>query len=339
MTTPARILIVKPSSLGDVVHALPTVARIRAKFPDASISWLLNDGLQSLLSRCPLINEIIPFHRQQPGKFPALLKQLHAARFDIVVDLQGLLRSGIMTFATRAPRRIGLSDAREGARFAYNEVVEVPRIHAVDRYLLAAAHLGCLDGPGEFPLGISDAPRSPLSASRSLIAINPSARGPTKLWGDDKFAELIRRLPRERVVFTGSAGERTRIERILGGMRGACAEPRSIASAAPRNLAGTTSLLELAELYASCAVVITNDSGPMHIAAAVGTPVVAIFGPTDPALTGPYGKQHVVLRAGVDCSPCLKDRCVHRPPMECMEKVSVEQVFAAAKPFLTVLEP
>ena len=98
------------------------------------------------------------------------------------------------------------------------------------------------------------------------------------------------------------------------------------------NLAGKTDLAQLAELYRRCALLITNDSGPMHIAAAVGTPVVAIFGPTDPALTGPYGKQHVVLRAGIPCSPCLKPYCTHTPRMECMSLVTVEQVLAAVKP-------
>ncbi|HUK83093.1 MAG TPA: glycosyltransferase family 9 protein [Verrucomicrobiae bacterium] len=308
-----RILIIKPSSLGDVVHALPTVTRIRKKFPDAHIAWLINTELASLLKNCPVINQRIEFHRLNYSRLPALLWRLRRERFDIVVDLQGLLRSGMMTWATRAPRRIGLSDAREGARSFYNEIVSVPRTHAVDRYLLAADHLGCDTGPVEFPLGIAPPFRD------RLIAINPSARWLTKLWGDGRFTELVRRLPHARVVLTGSAGERTRIERIALGCR---------------NLAGGTDLFELAELYARCCVVIANDSGPMHIAAAVGTPVVAIFGPTDPALTGPYGKQHVVLRSGIACSPCLKEHCTHIPRMECMSLVTVDQVLAAAKPFL-----
>jgi len=311
--TPQRILIVKPSALGDVVHALPTVARIRRQFPEAHIAWLINSNLASLLERSPVINERMLFHREQAGRFPALLKQLHSASFELVVDLQGLLRSGVMTWVTRAARRIGLSDAREGSRMFYNEIVAVPRCHAVERYLKAADHLGCHGDSVEFPLGL------PKHRVRGWIAINASARWPTKLWGDDKFAELIRRLPRDRVVLTGSANERNRIERIAQGCR---------------DEAGKTNLLQLAELYARCAVVVTNDSGPMHIAAAVGTPVVAIFGPTDPALTGPYGKQHVVLRAGVGGSPCMKDRCVQQPPMECMSRVTVEQVLVAVQPFL-----
>lgn len=315
-----RILIVKPSSLGDVVHALPTVNLIRKKFADAHISWLINAELSSLLKKCPVINERIEFHRRRRGSWLPLLRQLRRQRFDLVVDLQGLLRSGLFAFATGAKRRIGLSDAREGSRLFYTETVQAPRAHAVDRYLLVARHLDCPDGPVEFPLGLEG--RAP---SRPLIAVNPSARWDTKLWGDDKFAELVRRLPQSRVVLTGLAAEHARIDKILGGSR-------SVATA--RNLAGGTDLFQLAELYARCCVVITNDSGPMHVAAAVGTPVVAIFGPTDPALTGPYGKQHVVLCSGIPCSPCLKPHCTHTPRMECMHKVTVEQVLAAAKQFI-----
>ena len=327
-----RILIIKPSSLGDVVHALPTVNLIRRRFPDAHLAWLINDTLASLLKNCSIIDELITFPRQRFGSakelpaFGDFLAVLQGKGFDIVVDLQGLFRSGLMGWATLATRRIGLSDAREGARLFYNEVVEVRHPHAVDRYLSAARHLGCGDGPIEFPLGSSDADRkyvdellahlasSLIPHPSSFVAVNPSARWETKLWGVDNYRALAQRLPRERVVFTGSSSEANWIGRLAQGCL---------------NLAGKTDLAQLAELYRRCALLITNDSGPMHIAAAVGTPVVAIFGPTDPALTGPYGKQHVVLRAGIPCSPCLKPYCTHTPRMECMSLVTVEQVLAA----------
>jgi heptosyltransferase I len=315
-----RILIIKPSSLGDVVHALPTVNLIRQKFPEAHITWLLNSSLVSLLQHCPVIDEVLPFERErfrslwQLPHLAAFLTILRKKRFDVVVDLQGLLRSGLMSWGSRAPRRIGLSDAREGALFFYNEIVRVPRVHAVERYLLAAQHLGCDSSPIEFPLGVSSQIKR-----EGLIAVNPSARWVTKLWGNDKFAELIGRLPKERVVLTGSAGERKQIGLIAQDCR---------------NLAGETDLFQLAELYRRCSVVITNDSGPMHVAAAVGTPVVGIFGATDPALTGPYGKNHVILRADIPCSPCLKDYCANKVHMECMKLVTVDQVLTAAKAFL-----
>jgi len=314
-----RILIIKPSSLGDVVNTLPTVNLIRRKHPEAHISWLINDSIASLLRHSPIIDELIVFERRRFGslaqlsQFGKFLRTLRARRFDVAIDLQGLLRSGIMTWATRARRRIGLSDAREGAGCFYNEIVHVPRAHAVDRYLLAARQLGCDTAPIEYRLGVSDC-----VAREGLIALSPSARWTTKLWGADKFAELIRCLPAERVVLTGSAAEREWIDPIAQGCR---------------NLAGQTDLFELAELYGRCCVVITNDSGPMHLAVAVDTPVVAIFGPTDPALNGPYGSQHVVLRAGIACSPCFKDYCTNPVQMECMKLISVEQVLAAAKRF------
>jgi len=327
-----RILIIKPSSLGDVVHALPTVNLIRRRFPDAHLAWLINDTLASLLKNCSIIDELITFPRQRFGSakelpaFGDFLAVLQGKGFDIVVDLQGLFRSGLMSWATLATRRIGLSDAREGARLFYNEVVEVRHPHAVDRYLRAARHLGFGDGLIEFPLGSSPEDVEHVSRlvgaaspPRSLIALNPSARWETKLWGVDNYRALAQRLPRERVVFTGSSSEANWIGRLAQGCL---------------NLAGKTDLAQLAELYRRCALLITNDSGPMHIAAAVGTPVVAIFGPTDPALTGPYGKQHVVLRAGIPCSPCLKPYCTHTPRMECMSLVTVEQVLAAVQPFL-----
>jgi heptosyltransferase-1 len=283
-----RILIVKPSSLGDVIHALPSVNLIRRQHPDAHIAWLINAELSSLLKNCPLINERIEFHRRDSGRWLPLLRRLRRERFDVVYDLQGLLRSGIFSFATGAPRRIGLSDAREGAQWFYNEVIPVQREHAIDRYLRVTGQTG----PVEFPLGVT-------GERGNLIAVNPSARWKTKVW--DKFGELIARLPAERVVVTGQ----TKMD-----------------------------LFELAQLYRRCAVLITNDTGPMHLAAAVGTPVIAIFGPTDPALTGPYGKQHVVLRSGIPCSPCMKGECFHSPRMECMQRISVEQVLAAAGPFI-----
>ena len=315
-----RILIIKPSSLGDVVHALPTVSLIRRKFPEAHITWLINDSFASLLQHCPIIDEVLPFERGrfrslwQLPRFTGFLTMLHGKRFDVVVDLQGLLRSGLMSWGTRAPRRIGLSDAREGARLFYNEIVDVPRAHAVERYLGAARHLGCDSTPIEFPLGVSSQVKC-----EGLIGVNPSARWATKLWGSEKFAELVRRLPHERVVLTGSAGEREEIGKIAQGCR---------------NLAGETDLFQLAELYRRCAVVITNDSGPMHVAAAVGTPVVGIFGPTDPSLTGPYGKEHVIFRADIPCSPCFRDHCINKVHMECMKLITVDQVLAGAKAFL-----
>ena len=157
--SPSRILVVKPSSLGDVIHAVPAVNLLRRRFPNAHLAWLVNDTLASLLRNCPFLDEVIPFPRDrfgrpsQWGEFRRFLHGLRRQQFDLVVDLQGLFRSGLIAWGTRAPRRLGMSDAREGARLFYTEVARVPRIHAVDRCLVAARHLGCDEGPIEFPIG------------------------------------------------------------------------------------------------------------------------------------------------------------------------------------------
>jgi heptosyltransferase-1 len=327
-----RILIVKPSSLGDVVHALPTVNLIRRRFPDAHMSWVINDTLAPLLKHCPLIDELILFRRGEFARLSNLprffqfLRVLREKRFDRVIDLQCLFRSGLMSWATGAPERFGLADAREGARVFYTELVPVTRCHDIDRYLLLARHLGCGSTPVEFPLGTSADDEAYVDSlvgnARSLIGVNPSARWKTKLWGDESFARLIERLPRDRVVVSGSAEDALRIGAIARGCL---------------NVAGKTTLTQLAELYRRCAVLITNDSGPMHVAVAVGTPAVAIFGPTDPELSGPYGKGNVVVRSGVSCSPCESPRCANRVRMECMKRVSVEQVLAAVEPYLAAV--
>ncbi len=306
---PARILVVKPSSLGDVVHALPTVDRIRRRFPTAHLAWLINTELAPVLDRCPVIDEVIQFPRRDARQLPSLFRRLRAGKFDLVIDLQGLLRSGLVTRATGARRRMGLSDSREGARLFHTEIVAVPVCHAVDRYLHAATHLGCpTTDPVRFPLGLSDDDRAGLNSlvpDGPLIAINPMARWETKIWGESNYARLIDRLAGARVVLIGSASESERINRI--------ADQRDAI-----NLAGQLSLTQVAEVYRRAVAVVSNDTGPMHLAAAVGTPVIALFGPTDPVLVGPYGNGHTVLRA----------------PTGDMTRITVDDVFAALKPFL-----
>lgn len=301
-----RILIIKPSSLGDIIHALPTVAALRRRYPAAHISWLINTGYASLLKQSLVVNELIPFDRQRYGQSPVafadFLATIQGRQFDLVLDLQGLFRTGLIAYATLAPRRIGLSDSRECACLFHNEIVPVPQCHAVDRYLRAARHLDCEIQPVEFPLGISHQPST--INHLPLIAVNPVARWETKIWGDENFSRLLDHLPAERVVLIGAGNERDRIEAINRGRA--------------KNLAGQLDLLQLAELYRQCAVVITNDTGPMHLAAAVGTPVIALFGPTDPALVGPYGRGHTVLQS--------KTGNIH--------DIELEQVLAATKPWI-----
>lgn len=324
-----KILILKPSSLGDIVHALPAVNLIRHARPDAHIAWLINDSFADILKDSPMVNEVIAFPRADFGrvanlpKFFAFCRQLREKKFDLVLDLQGLLRSGWMAWATRAPSRIGLSDAREGARLFYTSVVAMPRTptHAVERYLLSLSALGIARDRCQFPLPSSSADAEWAekfvgTGSASLIVINPCARWEAKRWPPQNFAALIEQVlaksSRAKFVLIGSVADQSIANAVL-----AVSPPHRFVDSSVINAVGQTSLPQLVALLRRCDLLVTNDSGPMHIAAALGKPLVALFGPTDPAQVGPYSAH--LLRAPFTV---LKKG-------DSVEQISVEEVLAA----------
>ncbi len=324
-----KILIVKPSSLGDVVHSLPALNAISKRFPQAQIHWVIAQGFEGLLEGHPMIHRLWVIRKdswkkiQNAGKtiqeVRILFRQLKQEKFDLVIDLQGLLRSGIITGATGSPLRIGFKEAREGSRVFYTDSVEGGRnIHAVDRYLKIAAHLGCDVSDIRFPLPPVE---SPSACSLQPAAMNnldryavlvPGARWETKKWPADNFGRLASLLP-IRTVIIGSRTDRVIADKIVSLSRG-----MSI------SLAGNTGLKDLVDIMRGAQFVVSNDSGPMHIAAALGIPVFAIFGPTDPLRTGPYGKGHTVIRSDISCSPCFKKAC---NDIKCLKKISANEVF------------
>ncbi len=344
-----KILILKPSSLGDIIHAIPTVHHIRRAHPRAQISWLINDTFAPILNGLAFVDDIIEFPRADFGKlrnlprFRKFCRQLRERRFDIVLDLQGLLRSGFLARATRAPRRIGLSDAREGARHFYTEIIPVPKtsMHAVDRYLLALNALQIPRGTIEFPLPDSSETsswadqflsnlQSALSPRSSpFIILNPCARWLTKRWPPKNFAALItqlaQKIPGVNFVLIGSASDAPIAGQILSALTVQRFNVSTIA-----NAVGETSLPQLVELLRRADLVITNDSGPMHIAAALGKPLVALFGPTDPVKVGPYSAHlkdapFTVLRACAAEAASSPQRRPNGP----IEKITVEKVASA----------
>ncbi len=345
MTNFKNILIIKLSSIGDVVHTLPFLEVMKNSYPDSKIDWLVEEEASQVISGHPAINRVIISKRKSwekeilnPLKFAKVYseaagfyKELKRSSYDIVIDLQGLFRSGFLTALSRGKRKIGMSGGREGASFFLKEP-PVPvnyEQHAIDRYLNVAAYLGCnaIKFKGEIPLFESDMKLAnellgPGTITNNLIAINPMAKWKTKLWEADKFSELALRLIRElncRVIFTGSGQDRPVIDEMIKMME----QPGN--ASRPVNLAGRTSLKELAYLYSRCSVLVCTDTGPMHIAAAMGCRVVALFGPTAPLRTGPYGTGHRVIRSGIDCSPCLKKEC---GDPRCMKDITVDEVFA-----------
>lgn len=325
-----KILIIKPSSLGDIIHALPFLRAVKDTFPDSSIDWIISRNLQDILDENPLINELIVINkdswkdlRNLPGtsrEIYDLKKTLKKRHYDIVVDLQGLLRSGIISLFTSSSLKIGFADAREGSRHLYDRRVSVNGVsHAVDRNLEVARAIGAEIKRIEFPLYIDrevrEKARGLIKDIGEYIIVFPSARWHTKRWPVEHFADLTSRLPIPCII-AGSKTDRLMARRII-----------ELSSGRLVNLCGKTNLKELTALISDARMVVSSDSGPMHIAVALNVPVVALFGPTDPLRTGPYGWQRdrnkVVVRLNVPCSPCFKRKCGN--PV-CMTDISVGMV-------------
>jgi len=339
-----NILIIKLSAVGDVVHSLPFLEVLRDRFPSAMIDWVVEEDASGIVESHPEIDRLIIFPRKswlkrfiKKGEYIGVgkevtkfLKELKSRRYDIVVDLQGLLKSGILTFLANGKRKIALNGGREGSLIFTNEKVAIPDpdLHALDKYLRIARYLGATNPVwnGQIPIydtdkGHVDYLLGEIGNNSTLVAVTPVAKWESKLWELHRFASLADTIKEELgagVVFTGSEGDKAAIEDIRSGMK-----TRAL------NLAAKTTLKELAYLYQKCAAVICTDTGPMHVAAAMGSPVVvALFGPTSPLRTGPYGAKHRVIRAGLECSPCFRKRC---DDMSCMKKITVEMVFDTVK--------
>lgn len=329
---PQRIALLKPSALGDIVHSLPVLHALRVKFPDAHISWIVNRSFEPLLRGHPDLDETLPFDRR--GGFRAIAsfaRELVRRRFDLVIDLQGLLRTGLMCAATRAPRRIGLSTAREGARWFYTDTIHVPNaelIHAVDRYWLIAEALGAGDARKVFTVPIDARSREWAEEElhprpRPWVMVAPGSRWMTKRWPTSHFSELLQRATRRyggTAVLLGSADEADLTVKIA-----AQVECPTI------DLAGGTSLPQLAAILSLADVVLANDSGPLHLAAALGRPVVAPYTCTQVRKHGPYG-QGVGVESRVWCQGSYRKRCGR---LDCMTELTPDRLWPALDEVLT----
>jgi len=356
-----KILVIKPSSLGDVIHALPFLKVVKDSLPDAKIDWVISKNLKGLIEDSPLINEVIIFDKDSwknirnlkgtINEISLFKKTLKKKRYDMVVDLQGLLRSGIITHYTPSVTKIGFADAREGSRLFYNRKISVNgTVHAVDKCLEIAKAIGAKINKVEFPLKIDEISKDKIKKLigdvSEYIVVVPSARWATKRWPAEYFAQLITKLTIPCVI-TGGKGDREIAKEIIertGTANTSSLLRKGVLPYAPTdsklktqilNVAGKTNLKELVALIAGAKAVVSNDSGPMHIAAALDKPVVALFGPTDPLKTGPYGwqknKNLKVLTSGVSCSPCFRKKC---KKFTCMHMINVEKVFNALKEYL-----
>ncbi len=343
-----KILILKPSSLGDVIHALPVLRLLKLHYPAAEIFWWIDSSLALLIAGDPDLTGIVRFERKRwakPQYWPEMIhsiRLLRAEKFDLVIDLQCLARSGAFAWLANGKQLIGLDEVREGARGFYD--LAVPRksfhTHAVDWYLSVLPPLGVpvhknFTWLPERPQIAADVNQkwfqenSKLKTQNSkLILLQPGARWKNKRWPAKYFSELVRALaqkfPDARFAVLGDKGDQPLGEMILQ------AAPEKVL-----NLCGATSLPEMIEWVRRCDLLITNDTGPMHVAAALGKPLVALFGPTEPRRTGPYGQLQNVLRLNLPCSPCLKSDCSIEKTDECLRGLSPALVFARVEKLLS----
>ncbi len=366
-----RILLIKLSAVGDVIHTIPLFHALRRRYPDARIDWLSKPTPAEFIRNVPGVDNVIVYGENQTEapqynwdgfthfvrlirdhRFTAMLSRLRSARYDLVIDMQGQFRSGFVSMVTGAPVRIGFDrprkavweaegktlppgtierawkGAREGSWLAYTDPVRLPKlsIHAIDRYLLVGDMLGFEPAEPDLSIPVEKQAEQRIDAllrdqlgesTGPLIMMTPAALWETKRWRADGFAAVARHFIEKGypVVLAGAPNEAAECQRIADAAPGAIM------------LAGQTSLAELAALIRRSAIVLTNDSGPMHLATALGKTAVALFGPTNPVWVGPYRRPDLVERADLGCSPCYLrslSRCGH--DHACMREITAEHV-------------
>ena len=334
-----KILIVKLGAVGDVVHTLPALHSLRKSFPHAFIAWAVERKSMDVITGNPDLDEVIIFERKELQKifkrdglfaayrfFREFATKLKSYDFNLAIDFQTLFKSGIITYSSGAKRRIGFDKWREVNRLFTNERVKAVSRHTVDKYLELVDSAGGKPDASPVKIACSSENASYVDgflnekklAERPWVAINPGASWTSKLWPVERFAALCDILEESAipVVVVWGPGEEPLVDAIAGATR---SRPTV---APPTTIKQLACLLERSSLY------IGGDTGPMHMAVAMGTPVVGIFGPSDPDRNGPYGEGHVVLQSEIDCIKCWKKRC---SSMECMNNVSAEDVAAAVK--------
>jgi len=326
-----NILIVRLGALGDIVHAIPAAAALRAAFPFARIDWLVDAKHREILELVTCIDEIIVLERPTPSGWLAVTRELRRRQYDAALDFQGLMKSAVLARASGARRVLGFSiwHLREkGARPFYSESLEpsrdVTQGHVIYKNLRLIEALGVRGASVDFPLRRVESPARDTileeAAGRPFALINPGAAWPNKCWYTDRFAELAAFLKDVRglepFVLWGP-GEEPLARRVVESSNGAA------------RLAPSTRLADLVESCRSAALMVSGDTGPLHIATAVGTPVVSIFGPTDPVRNGPWATDDLTVSRFETCGCHYDRRC--RQKQWCLTTIPVTDVTAAVQ--------
>ena len=332
-----RLLIVKSSSIGDVVHATPVVEAIKRSRPNLKIGWVVRKRCADVLTGSPVIDKLhLVDNKPSFGDLMRLRRELRAERYEVALDMQGLFLSGLYAWLSGAPIRIGIDRNRENNKLFLTHPVIAgkpenpngPDRHAVDILYGFAEYLGVDVDHTDFPpqpylarAEITPGLEEIRGSGGRKIALNVGASSPLKQWPVPHWSTLAAKLidNGDTVVFVGDK----RDAEVVKEVRSKVGAGGSIV-----DVAGRTNLRQLAAVLEACDVVVTGDTGPMHIAVAVGTPTIALFGSTNPDRTGPYGKRNVVLDMHLSCSPCYRrPTCEGR--VDCMRDITPDAVMSA----------
>jgi len=333
-----NILLIKMSSLGDILHTLPFAAALRQRFPQARITWLVHPQFAGFVPDAPVIDEVLYFDKVKFNKmtlsdkvkyFREMRSLLHSKHFDLVIDMQGLFKSAVLAAISGCSNRIGYAEMREGSGLVSKAIIGGhSKEHVIERYLDVARYLGAkIDSLDDVQFPLPDLSKETVSVQEKLrqlgwnggeyIVIVPGARWWTKEWPVEHYVVLIKKIIAEgiSIVLAGGPDDKTKGQAIAK----QCADSLVI------DMTGQTSLRELAALIKGCSFYISADTGPLHFAAALKKPLIAMYGPTKADRTGPYGsKNSTVLLSTAKCAGCLKKKC---DDWHCMHDITPEMVY------------
>ncbi len=323
--------------MGDIIHALPVLATLRKHYPEEEITWIVKNKFSDLLAGNPDLTDVIPFDN---NNFLQLINTLRKKKFDVALDLQGLFRSGILTFFSKASNRIGFSkiNSRELSHIFYNHKVTPPQkaVHVVDKNLSLLEPLGISEFTYDFKIPISTQDlrfanefftlRKLVPKRDKIIMLNPGAGWPTKRWFSEKFIRLADKLMKysnanAKVIMSWGPQEKDLIENIKSN------ENNRI------TIMPQSTITQLGAIIKSCDLFVGSDTGPTHLAAALEVPVVGLYGPSDPKRNGPYGTKNIIIQKDIPCASCWKREC---DKIDCMKNISVDEVFEACVKLLKI---
>ena len=327
-----KILIIRRSALGDTIHTLPLAKSLREKFPNAQIDWIVEDKAEKFITNNPLLDKVYVIHKKTGGfaEFKEIIKQIRAEKYDIAIDTQQLLKSGIILGLSGAKRKIALSDGREVSWLFANEIIKTNRkqfdvnYHVVKRNLEIAKYLGGGGGKIEFTLpNTSENDKNKaknllknINSDLKTVIISPETTWDNKHWTVDGWRKVIENLHgKVNLVYTGTSDENGLSGKILNGFDGII------------NLSGKTNLFELEEIFKLADLVVSVDSGSAHVAWATGIPaIITLFFATSSKRTAPFGEKYFSIQAETQCSPCMKRKCKNDVKNKCIPTILPEKV-------------